>query len=123
MKASKPLIILASTGALVGVAGGAALAQQRATIDADADVLGARVAFEATTPQATTRVTFLYGGKRIKGRLTETDREDRTKDWDAATRALRSDRRLGSVVKYRVRACNRSGCTTSRFQERVSWDD
>lgn len=119
MQITTPLLIAASAGVLAGAGGGAvAFAQSQAPIDGDADVHGARLTLEAETPQSTTRVTFFYDGKRIAGRLTETDREDRTKDWAATTRALRSDRPRGAVISFRVRACDSGGCTSARFRER-----
>ena len=124
------LLILASTAAIAAggttaatAANGAAAQSGARAFDGDADVFGSRVNLEAETTGATTRVTFLYGGKRFPGRLTETDREDNTKDWDRMTRSLKSDRRPGNVVTFRVRACDSAGCTTSRFRETVEWDD
>lgn len=120
MKTRKPLLILAATAATLGAAGGttAALAQSDARIDGDADVHGTRVHFEAETPQSSTRVTFLYGSRRVAGRVTDVDREDRTKEWEASTTAFRSDRRNGATITFRVRACDASDCTTTRFQKR-----
>ena len=123
MNTKKPLILLTCAAALAGAGSTAAFAQSQAAIDGDADVFGKRIAFDAETPMSTNKVTFLYGGKKYKGRVTETDMEDRTKDWDAMGRSLKSDRRPGDVIRFRVRACDSSGCTTSRFQERVEWDD
>ncbi len=119
MNARKPLTILAATAALAGAAGGAtALAQSSERVDGDADVTGTRLELEATTPLATTRVTFLYAGKQLKGRLVETDRDDREKEWEVTTRALRSDQRPGATIDFRVRACDRGGCTTTSVRER-----
>lgn len=120
MNARKPLTILAATAALAGAAAGGAtaLAQSSERVDGDADVTGTRLELEATTPLSTTRVTFLYAGRQLKGRLVETDRDDREKEWEATTRALRSDRRPGATIDFRVRACDRDGCTTTRVRER-----
>lgn len=119
MNARKPLLILAATATIAGLAGGAtAVAQSQSRIDGDADVSGTRLELEATTPQRTSRVTFLYTGRQLPGRLVEVDRDDREKEWEVTTRALRSDQRPGAVIDFRVRACDSSGCSTSRFQER-----
>ncbi len=126
----RTLLILASTAVIaaggttaVNAASGTTAHSTAKAFDGDADVFGSRVNLEAETTAATTRVTFVYGGKRFPGRLTQTDAEDNTKDWDRMTKSLKSDRRPGSVVKFRVRACSSAGCTTSRFQEIVEWDD
>jgi hypothetical protein len=128
MKTKTPLILIAATTALA--VGGTTLADgatgtaaQARAVDGDADVFGKQIRLQAETTMSTSRVTFIYGGKRFRGSLVETDAEDRTKDWARTTRSLKGDRRPGRTVKFRVRACDASGCNTTRFTEIVEWDD
>jgi hypothetical protein len=128
MKTKTPLILIAAaTATAIGgttLANGAAAAPAQArAVEGDADVYGKRIRMQAETTSSTSRVIFRYGGERIRGRLVESDAEDRTRDWAATTRSLKSDRRPGRTVKFRVRACDGSGCTTTRFTEIVEWDD
>lgn len=91
--------------------------------DGDADLVSkSQVRLQAETRNAD-RVTFLYDGKRRPGRLVEVDREDGTRDWARTVRAKRSDRKPGRIVTFKVRACGDGGCTTTKFSERVEWDD
>lgn len=92
-------------------------------LDGDAELIGQNRIHLSAETRGADRVTFLYNGKSHKGRLTETDREDRTRDWDRVVKAKRSDRQPGRVVSFKVRACDGGQCTTRRFSERVEWDD
>ena len=121
------MIIAASAALAVGgtsVADGAtgSAAQARVT-DGDADIFGKRIRLEADTTMSTSRVTFIYGGERYRAKLVETDMEDRTREWSHTARSLKSDRSAGRTVKFRVRACDASACTTTRYTEIVEWDD
>lgn len=122
MNITKPLLIgtaaiLAAGATTAGAVTGTA-AQARAT-DGDADVAGKRVTLQAETSASTQRVTFRYGGKRYSAALTETDSEDRTK----ACATSRRSAPPGRTITFRARACDASGCSTTRFTEVVEWDD
>jgi hypothetical protein len=126
MPLTKSIALTAAAGVL---AAGAATATATTTatgrvVDADADLVAAKkVRLEAETRGAA-RVTFIYAGRRHAGRLAEVEREDGTRDWARTVTALRSDRREGRIVAFKVRACDAAGaCTTRSFRERVEWDD
>ena len=106
------------TKTLIALAAASAMAT-----DGDAELVGSKsVRLTAETRGAAT-TTFLYNGKRRDGRLTEVDAEDGTRDWMRTVRAKRSDRQPGDVVTFKVRACDDGRCTTTKFSERVEWDD
>ena len=91
--------------------------------DGDADlVTKSQVRLQAETRGASS-VQFLYNGRRQNGKLTEIDDEDGTRDWSRTVTAKRSDRKPGSRVTCKVRACGDGKCTTTKFSERVEWDD
>jgi hypothetical protein len=106
------------TETLIAVAAAAAMAT-----DGDADLVGAKhVRLQADTRGASS-VTFMYRGKHRKGRLTDIDHSDREREWSRTMIAKRSDRRAGARVTFRVRACGGGDCHTTKFSERVEWDD
>jgi hypothetical protein len=133
MTKTRRTITLAAAGLLA--AGGAAATTAAATstlaqpasraVDGDAELRGAKTLhLEAETRMDATKVWFLYGGERHAARHTDSDREDRTKDWARNVTAVTSDRAVGRIAEFKVRACDASGeCTTRAFRERLERDD
>lgn len=106
------------TSTLIALAAASAMAT-----DGDADLVGSKSVRLSAETRGATSTTFLYNGKRRAGRLVEIDNEDGTRDWARTVRAKRSDRKPGRIVTFKVRACSGGDCTTTKFSERVEWDD
>lgn len=100
---------LAATTALAAAA--PALAAPR-VFDVDAELeRGNRLHLQAETSADARRVSFRIDGRSIRGRLTDVDREDRTREFDRTVRA-------GGVTTgnraITVRVCGSGGDCASR---------
>jgi hypothetical protein len=90
-------------------------------LDVDAELLGGgRLHLEAETTLGARRVTFHVAGRSIRGRLTDIDREDRTREWDRVVRA----RGIGTGPRaIRVRACRGGSCASRTVRVFIDRDD
>lgn len=85
--------------------------------DTDADLVGGRLNLETETAITASKVTFTYRGRSISARRTETDTEDRTRDWGRTVNARGA--RAGDRITLRVKACTGGKCTTKTVTERL----
>jgi hypothetical protein len=109
---------LAAATALAGAA--PALAAPR-VIDVDAELeRGNRLHLQAETSADARRVTFRIDGRSIRGRLTDIDREDRTREFERTVRAGGVTQGNRSIT---VRVCGGGDCASRTVRVFVERDD
>jgi hypothetical protein len=113
------LLALGTAVAMTAAAPASAAPQVR---DVDAELLrDGRLHLSAETSADARRVVFRVDGRSIRGRLTEIDRDDRTRDYERTVRAggVTTGRR-----SIRVRVCDgRGDCATRSLRVFVERDD
>ncbi|MEZ5122075.1 MAG: hypothetical protein R2736_10945 [Solirubrobacterales bacterium] len=111
----------AALGAAVALTGAAPALAAPHVRDVDAELHpGGWLHLSAETSAGARRLTFHVAGRSIRGRLTDIDREDRTREFERTVRA----RGVGTGTRsIRVRVCGRRGCSTQTFRTFVERDD
>lgn len=96
-----------------------ALAAAPTIRDVDAELEGGRLHLSTETTGAT-KVTFRFAGRSAAGRLTDTDAEDGTRDYERRVKAggIKPGRRA-----ITVKACGADGCTTRTVTLFIDRDD
>lgn len=120
MPRTSTLLAVTALTAAAGLAGAAPALAAPQVRDVDAELLpGNRLHLQAETSGAR-RIWFTVSGRTVRGRLSEIDRDDRTREWDRVIAA----RGVGTGPRdVRVRACGGGRCDTRTVRVFVERDD